>query len=297
MQVIYKLDLIFLFIYSSIIICTGLFLFLASKSLLFVLLAFIGEIVYLYFALKSPYKRHRALKQPFPEEWREFLKKNCRFYRSLDPQGKEHFERDIQLFLGDFSIEGIRRQKIDIHTRLLVASGFATLLFGRPYWEPPIKDGVVIYPGKSFSQDYKIGRGMLAGQASVNSPLIVTSESLEESFKHPGDGYNVIFHELAHYFDLEDGQAEGIPSTRMLAQKLQPWKMAISREWQKALSGRSFLRPYAGKNEAELFAVATEFFFENPHMMKRKNPELYGVLQDFYNIDPASILKSENPDQ
>lgn len=297
MQVIYKVDIIFILIYSFIILITGLFLFLSSTNLLFLVLTVIGEMVYLFFVLKSPYRRHKALKEAFPEEWRNFLEKRCRFYRCLDKEGKKHFEQDMQIFLSDFSIEGIRRQRIDEKTGLLVAAGFATLLFGRPYWEPPIKDGVIVYPGKSFSQDYRIGRGTLAGQASVNSPLIVTQESLEESFKDADDGYNVIFHELAHYFDLEDGRAEGIPSTRMLAQKLKPWKNAISREWKKALSGRSFLRPYAGKSEAELFAVATEFFFENPGVMKRKNLELYNVLKDFYNIDPASIIDSKNSDR
>ena len=126
--------------------------------------------------------------------------------------------------------------------------------------------------------------------ARVNSPLIISRESLEESFKNPGDGNNVIFHEVAHYFDMEDGRAEGIPSYRLLSGTLNPWKRAISKEWKKALRGRSFLRPYAGTNEAELFAVAAEFFFENPGVMKRKNPELYNLLKEFFNIDTAAVI-------
>ncbi|UCH95269.1 MAG: zinc-dependent peptidase, partial [Candidatus Aminicenantes bacterium] len=205
-------------------------------------------------------------------------------------EGKQRFERDIRIFLGDFSVESIRRKEVDIKTKLLVASGFAALLHGRPYWEPPIKDGVLVYPGERFSKDYQIGKGIRAGQASINSPLILTEESLKQSFRNPDDGYNVIYHELAHYFDLEDGRAEGIPSTRMKPDQLLRWKTIIHDEWKKALEGRSFLGSYAGTNEAEAFAVAVEFFFENPHIMKANNPQLYDALKDFFNIDTLKIM-------
>lgn len=290
MKVIYKIDIVFLFIYSSIILVTGIFLAVFSEKLFALIPAAAAEIFYLYFALKKPYRRFKSLKKPFPEEWRDVLKKNSPFYLNIDAEGKEQFEQDVLIFLHDYPVEGLRRQEIDAETKLLIASAFATMLHGRPYWEPPIKDGVLIYPGRTFNRDYKIGKGNFAGMARANSPLIISRESLEESFKDPGDGNNVIYHEVAHYFDMEDGRAEGIPSYRLLSDRLNPWKRAIAKEWKKALQGRSFLRPYAGTNEAELFAVATEFFFENPGVMKRKNPELYNLLKEFFNIDMAAII-------
>ncbi len=301
MQVIYKLDIFFILVYSIIIITTGAAFAISANNLWFLGGALGVEISYLFFALKKPLRRRKAVAQPFPAEWRTFLKERSLFYCSIiDAEHLEdvdpgRFERDVQIFLCDFPIEGIRRETIVINTKLLVASGFAAMLHGRPFWEPPIKDGVLVYPGRTFNKDYKIGKGRYAGMASPNSPLIISKESLEESFRCPGDGYNVIYHELAHYFDMEDGQAEGIPATRILADRLNPWKNIISREWKKALQGRSFLRSYAGTNEAELFAVATEFFFEKPAIMKRKNPGLYGLLSDFFNLDTAAIMKEEIP--
>ena len=291
MQVIYKIDMVFIFIYSSIISITGIFLTLSSGKVLLLALTAAGEILYLYFALKRPYKRIRTLKKPFPDEWKNLLKRYSPFYRNINDSGKKQFEQDVRIFLNDYPIEGIRRQVIDSNTKLLIASGFATMLHGRPGWEPPIKDGVLVYPGRTFNRDYKIGKGNFAGMARSNSPLIISMESLKDSFQNPADGNNVIFHEVAHYFDMEDGRAEGIPSYRLLSERLNPWKRAISKEWGKALQGRSFLRPYAGTNEAELFAVATEFFFENPGVMKRKNPELYNLLKEFFNLDTAKIIE------
>lgn len=291
MKIIYKIDVLFISIYSALILVVGTTFTLASQNVVFIAITLAAEILYLFFALKGPYKRYRALEQPIPEEWEQILNKCSSFYRSLDGEARLRFERDVKIFLSDFSVEGIRRQSVDIKTKLLVAAGFAALLHGRPEWEPPIKDGVLVYPGDRFSKDYQIGKGIRAGQASINSPLILTEGSLRHSFGNPEDGYNVIYHELAHYFDLENGSAEGIPSTRMKPDQLNRWNTIIHKEWKKALEGRSFLGSYAGTNEAETFAVAVEFFFENPHIMNARNPELYQALRDFFNIDTLKIIK------
>ncbi len=294
MQIIYKIDALFIAFYSLLILVVGTAFTIAAKNVIFIPITLLVEMVYLSVALRRPYKRYRALKKPIPEEWKQILAECSSFYKHLDQEGKERFERDIRVFLSDFSIESIRRQAVDIKIKLLVASGFAALLHGRPHWEPPIKDGVLVYPGDRFSRDYKIGIGNRVGQASINSPLIVSEESLKQGFRHPDDGHNVIYHELAHYFDLEDGQAEGIPAARMLPGKVARWRNIIQNEWKKALQGRSFLGPYAGTNEAEAFAVAVEFFFENPHVMKTNNPELYEALKDFFNIDTLKIMHPDS---
>jgi Mlc titration factor MtfA (ptsG expression regulator) len=290
MQIIYKIDILFTAIYSLLILSLGTAFTMAAGNPVFIPITLLVEMVYLYFALRHPYRRYRALKKNMPHQWRQILNLCSSFYRSLDDRGKQRFERDTLIFLSDFSIASIRRQDVDIKIKLLIASGFAALLHGRPDWEPPIKDGVLVYPGERFSKDYKIGIGNRVGQASVNSPLIVSEESLKQGFRDPDDGHNVIYHELAHYFDLEDGQAEGIPAARMLPGKVERWRNIIQKEWKKALEGRSFLGSYAGTNEAEAFAVAVEFFFENPWVMEANNPELYEALKDFFNVDTLKIM-------
>jgi len=290
MQVIYKIDIIFTVIYSLLGLLVGGVIALAVEQMIFLIIALVGVALYLFFALRRPYRRFKAISRSMPEKWKRFLTDKSPFYHNLDVSGKNRFERDILIFLSDFSIEGIRRQMLDMETRLLVAAGFATLLHGRPYWEPPIKDGVLVYPGDRFSRDYQVGKGVFAGMATANSPLIVSQGSLEHSFKQPGDGYNVIYHELAHYFDLEDGRGEGIPAARLSGEQRLQWESLIAEEWQKVLKGESFLDPYAGKNEAELFAVAVEYFFEKPGLLYENSQELYDALKDFFNVDPLAIM-------
>jgi len=49
----------------------------------------------------------------------------------------------------------------------------------------------------------------------------------------------------------------------------------------------TLLDKYGATNPAEFFAVATEYFFEQPHRLKEKHPELYEELRLFYRQDPA----------
>ena len=50
--------------------------------------------------------------------------------------------------------------------------------------------------------------------------------------------------------------------------------------------GRSVMSKYGATNPAEFFAVATETFFEKPRQMKKRHPELYEELKDYYSLDP-----------
>jgi MtfA peptidase len=290
MQVIYKLDVIFLIVYSALILIVGAAFSIASGKWILMSVASLIEAIYLFFSLKHPYNRYRALKNPLPDRWKQIINAYSVFYRDIDDTSKIRFEKDIRIFLSDFTIESIRRHDVDLKTKLLVASGFAAMLNGRPYWEPPIKDGVLVYPGETFNRHYQIGRGNRAGQASINSPLIVTEESLKESFERANDGYNVIYHELAHYFDMEDGVADGVPSARLLPHEQESWKAIIHDEWEKAFSGESFMRSYASTNEAELFAVAVEYFFEDPQLMYENSPELYYALRNFFTPSSTRVF-------
>lgn len=51
----------------------------------------------------------------------------------------------------------------------------------------------------------------------------------------------------------------------------------------------SNIRQYGATNEQEFFAVASEYFFERPKMLKAKHPELYQSLQKLYQQDVAEI--------
>ena len=51
------------------------------------------------------------------------------------------------------------------------------------------------------------------------------------------------------------------------------------------------LDPYGATNPAEFFAVATEVFFDVPTQLEAHEPDLFGVLRDYYGQDPAERLR------
>ncbi len=293
MKPIYKIDIVFIGLNSSIILFTGIITSLVFKKVFFLLIALsmAVEIFYLFLTLKKPFLRFKLVKEPFPTGWREILTRQSVFYRNLDAGGRDRLEKNARIIISEIPIDGIRGKTIAIDTRVSIAMWLAVVIHGQPYWELPVRDGIVVYPGETFNRQYVIGRGNREGQATTNSPLIVTEKSIEKTALFPGEGHNIIYHELAHYFDMEDGHVDGVPSARLSPGKVGHWKTVIHNEWKKAIKGESILGLYAGTNEAETLATAVEMFFDSPSRLKKANSALYSILQDFFNIDPASILQ------
>lgn len=290
MQVLEKNDLFFIPAIATIILATAVASVFVLPWQIVVPAFLVIEAMYIYSVLKKPLRRFGAVKKSFPAEWRESLFRHSVFYSSLDEEGQRRFDRDMKIFLEDFAIEGIRGETVELDIKILIAMGVATMLHGRPGWEPPVSS-VLVYPGERFDDQYRIGRGNFVGQAPHRGPLIVTAESLKRSFADPLDGFNVLFHEMAHGFDWEDGFADGVPAARMLTADLAGWKETVNREWKRAHDGKSILSDYAGTNEAEFLAVACELFFESPWDLEGDMPEFYAALKNFFNLDPVRLLR------
>ena len=50
----------------------------------------------------------------------------------------------------------------------------------------------------------------------------------------------------------------------------------------------SSLNPYGGTNQAEFFAVAAEYFFERPDLLRQKHPELFEQLERIFSVKKGS---------
>jgi MtfA peptidase len=290
MQVISNLDKVFIAVYSLLIPLVGalVFVFSGQAIVLFLMLPLLA--IYLWSALRKPLRRRRAAGASLPASWREFLLSRSAYYRGLDDEGKERFERDIRLFSSDNKVIAIGGADVSWQTRLLIGAGVASMLHGQPEWEPPLPDGVTVYPGLSFDRNYEAGKGNIAGQAPERGPLLIAEESLRQGFADPGDGHNVLIHELAHFFDREQRKISGRYPRRVRYAGSDSWADFLTAEWQRHLQHGSVLPAYAALNEAEFFAVACEMFFENPRPLQTAHPELYAMLQDFFNQDPRQVL-------
>ena len=289
MRVVAPYDLFFIVLYALLIPAVGVLVFCMTGRAVVLPLLLLLEALYLMLALRKPWQRRLGLRTSFPDEWREFLLSRSAYFYGLDEDGRMRFERDVRLFLVDVRITGIGGRPLSWPTRLLIAAGAAAMLHGRPDWDPPLADGVTVYPGMSFDRNYQVKKGNIAGQAPSRGPMLIAEGSLMQGFADAEDGFNVLIHELAHFFDRE-ARKSGLKLR--LQSGTVAWAETMAREWQRHDHGASILPAYAAQNEAEFFAVASEMFFENPRPLHDAHPGLFEILREFYQQDPRQVLAS-----
>lgn len=243
---------------------------------------------YYVLATRRYRKRRLALAQPIPEPWQRILREKVVFYRKLEEEARQRFEIDVRLFLLEQRIIAEHGAIVDDETRLLIAASAAMLAHGLPEWEWPTFRDIIVYP-RAFDEQYQPGQhGTVAGMVHAQGPVLISRRDLRHGFKKPADGHNVALHELAHVMDFADGRADGVPADVSFVSTA-PWVAMVANRLKRVRrrKGPQALRQYAGTNEAELFAVAVEAFFERPRDLKAKDPDLYRMLADYFAQDPA----------
>ena len=242
----------------------------------------------LAFGLRRPIRRWRAVRQPVPPRWRQWLEQHVPVYRLADAVGRRRFERDVQMVLAESRFESVDGVELTDELRLSVAAGVATLLHGRPGWELDLSRTFIFYPD-TFDDDYLVDQASdYDGMVHPQGPVVLSAHAALAGWRHPEDGSNVVMHELAHLFDFADPaamDADGVP-TLLDSASQEAWKRLAQREMSLARRGRSMLGRYAGSHPAEFFAVATERFFEVPTRLAQRHPELFEALVALYDIDP-----------
>jgi len=248
-------------------------------------LGLVPAVLTLLIGLRRPLRRWRVAQRPFPDRQRDWLAAHVPLYAQAGPEARRRFERDVQFALDEYSYEGVQDVAVTEARRLAVAAGIATLLHGRPSWELPGTSSVLFYPD-AFDDDYYGGDyADYDGMAHEQGPIILAAPAVDESWETPGDGSNVVLHELAHLFDFQNAGSDGVPSL-VDPSSAAAWQALVKREMRKVRRGRSMLRPYAAEAPSEFFAVAVEVFFERPAEMARRHPELYDALVAFFALDP-----------
>lgn len=238
-------------------------------------------------------RRAAALAVGFPAAWRALLAEHVAFYQALGDAEQARFEQRVQLFLVDARITGVQTD-VDELTRLLVAAAAVIPTFGFPEWTYAHLGEVLVVPdawvlGPDPAQEVQPLQGTLLGsvQRFQNQHYMRLSKaSLLQGFANPEDRQNVGIHEFAHLLDEADGVIDGVPQVALPAHLLGPWAAVVHREMEALRAGKSEINPYASTNEAEFFAVVTEYFFEKPGQLQAHHPELYALLTELFHQSP-----------
>src|SRR5258705_4937270 len=220
-----------------------------------------------------------------PENYRELLNDYVKFYRQLDEEGKEKFEKRVEQFLSAVQITGVNAVVEDLDL-LLIAAGAIIPVFAIPDWQYINLHEILLYPG-TFNQDFDQGgsdrpvAGMV-GTGAMQNVMVITKWQLRQGFINTPDAHNTAIHEFVHLIDKMDGTMDGVPEIILERKYVNQWRnMMNSTIWQMKNYG-SDIDMYGASGPVEFFPVISEYFFEQPELLKANHPDLFEMLERIY---------------
>jgi hypothetical protein len=249
--------------------------------------------VILFFAIHFYRKAKRHSVKSFPEHWHKLLLDNVLYYKNLSKDKQNIFQQKMMQFLSEVYIDGVQFELEELD-KILIAASAVIPVFGFKEWHYTNLSGILLYPDY-FNEDMQFSSkddsrniGGVVGNGRFEKQMILSKKALYQGFKNTSDKNNTAIHEFVHLIDKIDDRTDGVPERLLEQQYTIPWLNLIHREMEAINDNQSDIRKYGGTNQAEFFAVASEYFFERPDLLKKKHPELYKMLVDCFNQKPIS---------
>lgn len=248
--------------------------------LFFALLGFVGYVFY---------KRNAKKAKPFPAHWHPMLLKEVEFYRNLEMKEQVRFQKRIMQFLNEVYIDGVDVEITELD-QMLIASSAVIPVFAFEEWHYTTVTGIILYPD-NFDEEFQFSTQSqnrriagVVGTGRLEGKMILSKKALHHGFKNNNDKRNTAIHEFVHLIDKMDDSIDGIPEILMQNSFTIPWLKLVHDNMEKINKDKSDIRSYGGTKQSEFFAVAAEYFFEEPKLMKRKHPELYKMMSACFRL-------------
>ncbi len=245
-------------------------------------------------------RRRRATTQGvFDPEWDSLLLAEFVHWKTLSAAELERMRMLVARFFHRTRWEAASGFELTESIRVLISAQASMLLLGLELDDYPLLTSVIVHPSTVVRHDERAvggnlrssGPHMLAGQAQYRGPVVLSWSATRRGARFPMRGENVVYHEFAHQLDMIDGITDGTPPLGDDEAARRRWVRVCTAAYDSVRADRSeVLRPYAGANPAEFFAVATEVFFNRPDALRAHEPELYDELAAFYRQDPATRM-------
>lgn len=235
----------------------------------------------------------------FDDGWPALLEQQFEHWRLLTSDELERMKVLVTRFFHDTRWEAANGFTLTDDIKVLIAAQASMLLLGLEIDDYPQLTSVIVYPSTvRLHGEYSAGGSVVAsgpqsllGQAHYRGPVVLSWRAVRRGARRPDTGENVVYHEFAHQLDMLDGITDGTPPLGDEAAR-QRWVEVCTAAYDTVRAeGSPVLRPYAGTNPAEFFAVATEVFFNRPVELFEYEPALYAELCGFYHQDPASRVR------
>ncbi len=219
------------------------------------------------------------------QEDRNLLQQYVSFYNQLDEKKKGAFEERMAKFLTGVRITGINTD-VERLDKLLIAASAIIPIFNFPDWEYMNLNEVLLYPGafdEMFNQEGdERTRAGVVGDGPYQNIMILSKHDLRLGFMNSDSKQNTGIHEFVHLIDKTDGAVDGIPETLIGKEYTLPWLHLMQQNIQRIREDQSDINPYGSANQAEFFAVVSEYFFQRPDLLQENHPELFELLTQIF---------------
>jgi MtfA peptidase len=234
-------------------------------------------------------RRLAIMARTFPGEWEAILRQRIPFYASLVAGERLRFQHLVAIFLDEKPIRGVGCE-VDDTCRLLVAASAVIPVFAFPAWEYSTLRKILVRP-EPFDAEFapanphpSFAQGMIGRAGLLDGVMILSKPELLAGFSDAAGKHHVGIHEFAHLIDQADGAIDGIP-TATPRECLRPWTTLVHERLSGHAVGDSGIPSYGYTNEAEFFAVVSEYFFQSPEELAQRDPDLYAVLERIFRQD------------
>jgi MtfA peptidase len=250
-------------------------------------------------------RRRAALRQrPLSAEQWAIVERNVRYVATLSAEDRRELAGHIQVFLAEKTFEGCGGLVLTDEIKLTIAAQACILLLHRKTDYYPELGSILVYPSAYVAKVTRQRPGSIVvesdqvrlGESWARGTVVLAWDAVQRAASRFTDGHNVALHEFAHQLDAEDGDMDGAPLLGKRSLYI-AWAHALGSEYAElvervAAHEHGDIDAYGAESPAEFFAVVTEAFFETGVQLKRLHPELYRVLRDFYQQDPAGAAAS-----
>jgi len=169
----------------------------------------------------------------------------------------------------------------------LIGASAVIPIYAFPDWEYVNLNEVLVYPetfSEEFEQegDHRSVLGMV-GSGAMQHVMVISQHALRQGFSNKTDKNNTAIHEFVHLIDKTDGEVDGVPEILLQHQYTLPWLDLAHKAIKEIMKNKSDINPYGATNQAEFFAVVSEYFFERPDLLRSRHPELYDMLARIFS--------------
>jgi len=249
------------------------------------------------------WRRKRILKRhliPLPD-WQAMVA-NLPLLHGLSVDESMRLRELATLFLHEKSLEAVDDLDLNASMRIdLAAQAVLPILnLGIDWYDS--WTSLVLYPDEfAIRHEWMDEAGVVhvrkeirSGEAWEIGPVVLSWADVAGS--GACKGYNAVIHEMAHKLDMSNGLMDGCPRLHG-NMRASTWRDAFKSAYEnfccRADKGEeTALDPYGAEAPEEFFAVMSEYFFEQPGLLKHEYPEVYNQLADFYRQNPVSRLST-----